>query len=539
MTIHIIIFFFAVAATWGCRPRAIDSSQKDTSILTTPSKDQMTSSICWAFAVTSFLEQRAIENSFTIKESTLSPSKHLLFSESFLALASNFEQLEKGEELTQSLRLSAGFALLTRWGAVPVYDDKGEYFDFKYDDKVFDSIDDQAQKYWANHQKPANSPIPTAEISGLFKQAYIESGLVDVAKAKSLSQKLERAFNETSSEITLQGKTWNQQKLVTDKLGVSTDLFSVLSIPSPGREAFTDQMSREYKQTIRWIKLALLSGFSVPISFNVLDGAEFREGRLGCLDENCSLASLSTPNQESRHANHAALLVDYRTEKSRFLPTKNIVQSLESDVLEWVIKNSWGFNRYTSTQLGLERRFVVPTYTRITSKYLETSHRLDPLRYEAIVPKEVLAETYKVKDQNALRFNPKDRIQYENGVKQNEKVIRLMPSAKSASHSLGFSDKFLTSGSLKLASPEANVRVCVSVQVGSETELAAVFLKPIGEIFNSDQRKYEFIALGKQNDWKYCEPVAGFRGELDVTIQALNKDFKPLAEVRSRIKVED
>ncbi len=489
--------------------------------------------------MTSFLEQRAIENSFTIKESTLSPSKHLLFSESFLALASNFEQLEKGEELTQSLRLSAGFALLTRWGAVPVYDDKGEYFDLKYDDKVFDSINHQAQKYWENHQKPANSPIPTPEISGLFKQAYVESQLIDAAKAKSLSQKLERALNGTSSDITLQGKTWSQQQLVSDKLGVSTDLFSVLSIPSPGREAFTDPMSSEYKQTIRWIKLALLSGFSVPISFNVLDGAEFREGRLGCLDENCTLASLSSPNQESRHANHAALLVDFRTEKSRFLPTKNIVQSLESDVLEWVIKNSWGFNRYTSTQLGLERRFAVPTYTRLTSKYLETSHRLDPLRYEAIIPRKVTAKDYKINEQSRRVFKVKDRIKYQKGIGRDDEILRLSRPSSLANQSQGFFDTYLTDEPLKLVGPESNQRVCVRVNVAKDVELSAVYLKPQGEISDRGERGFEFIVLGKQNDWTHCEVVGDFRGELEVSIQALNKDFKSTAEVRSSLKISD
>ena len=277
----------------------------------------------------------------------------------------------------------------------------------------------------------------------------------------------------------------------------------------------------------------------MPISFNVLDGAEFREGRLGCLDENCSLASLSTPNQESRHANHAALLVDYRTEKSRFLPTKNIVQSLESEVLEWVIKNSWGFNRYTSTQLGLERRFEVPTYTRITSKYLETSHRLDPLRYEAIIPRKVMAKDYKINEQSRRKFKVKDRIHYQKGIGRDDKILRFSKPSSLADQSHGFYDTYLTNEPSRLVGLELNQRVCVRVLVGKEVELSAVFLRQQGEIIDSGERGFEFIVLGKQNDWTHCEVIGDFRGKLEVSIQALNKDFKPMAEVRSNLKVSD
>jgi hypothetical protein len=161
------------------------------------------------------------------------------------------------------------------------------------------------------------------------------------------------------------------------------------------------------------------------------------------------------------------------------------------------------------------------------------------LRYEAIIPRKVTAKDYKINEQSRRVFKVKDRIKYQKGIGRDDEILRLSRPSSLANQSQGFFDTYLTDEPLKLVGPESNQRVCVRVNVAKDVELSAVYLKPQGEISDRGERGFEFIVLGKQNDWTHCEVVGDFRGELEVSIQALNKDFKSTAEVRSSLKISD
>src|SRR5262249_43866563 len=156
-------------------------------------------------------------------------------------------------------------------------------------------------------------------------------------------------------------------------------------MPTSGRKGDLKlPLSPEYLRATKIIKKALLYGYSVPISFNIVTGSVADQGTLRCVEPGCWDAELAEPGPASPHANHAVLMIDYRTADSSFQPVAaaGLDRSMDEPAAEWVIKNSWGLNGNTSANPELLKRFPLPAYTIMTADFYEASSWLIPDRYE-------------------------------------------------------------------------------------------------------------------------------------------------------------
>src|SRR5690606_4346059 len=137
-----------------------------------------------------------------------------------------------------------------------------------------------------------------------------------------------------------------------------------------------------YRTATAVMRKALLYGYSLPVSFNYVTGSENQAGVVRCKAAGCADAALAKPSATSAHANHAALMIDYRTASSRFGPidAAELTASLELPVSEWVIKNSWGLAKNNSYDPQLLERFPFPSFTVLTDDFWRASHRLAPGR---------------------------------------------------------------------------------------------------------------------------------------------------------------
>ena len=315
----------------------------------------------------------------------------------------------------------------------------------------------------------------------------------------------------------------------------------------------------------------MLYGYAVPISFNIFRGSKDEHGTLGCIEDGCWDAELSTPGPSSPHANHAVLLIDYRTAQSRFVPTsaEHLQQSFNDLPVEWVIKNSWGFNGNTSSNADLLKRYPLPAYTLLTQDFFETSHRLEPARYEAIVPRRVCLrqsiegrpwtcedlitvlaggsqpgqETANLSLDTALIASNLNRralsrypVEYTSSAPEavaGSDVLQLAEAAPESSPA-GQRQVNLKQNTNVVGLDEAEFNLCTKVIVGPKTKYVALFFSADDQSVPESTPK---VILNEQNNWQNCSKVANQPGEFLIVLQAIDSRFKTTSQIRTTVRI--
>jgi hypothetical protein len=377
------IFFLCVT---HCKP-AQRSESSDTGIVTTQTRNQGASAFCWAYATVAHIEQRYYEQ-------TRGPNRggfRLDLSEEYLGLLHLAGQLTSGKITGEGLLLSESLDLLDKYGIVPEKVGDEELFAAKFDFSMSETIQSEAEQYWIDHRLAPQSEIP------------LDQALLILQKVSRISDRqlnfLRSVLTDGSAKFSYRShKNFDQRMDYTPQVFLKEFLkfnpadYYILKMPDSGRSNFGNlPYTDDYQRAISVIKKAMLYGYSVPTSFNHVQSSILQNGTLQCVEQACFDAQLSAGNEAWPHANHAVLLIDFRSASTTFNPMteSQINTTFNEPVVEWVIKNSWGFDRGTSNHPDLLRRFPVPAYTVMKQDFFEASHRLNPGRYEAIVPRRV------------------------------------------------------------------------------------------------------------------------------------------------------
>jgi hypothetical protein len=547
----------------GCRTTASSNTQtKDTSIVATPADDQKSTAFCWAYAIVGHLEQRYYE---------LTRAKNggfrLNFSEEYLGLARIAEQLINGEEIQEGLKLSDSLALIERYGIVPEKIGDKNLFRAKFDFSVSEEINIEAQAWWQEKRLPEFSKIPPDEVFKILSKA---AGLsIDqtafLTAAIGYGQKSNATFKFANG-------TYTPQSWAKNRLNFSAKDYFVLTLPDSGRGQFNDKPYRDdYVRALNIIKKAMLYGYSVPISFNILKGGLEKNGILGCIEDGCWDTELSEPSASKPHANHAVLLVDYKSVDGNFGPTEQTKMHSEfaKNPESWVIKNSWGFNNNTSNDPNLLKRYPLPTFSIMTQDYFEVSHKLNPGRYEAIVPKKVclkdanrqsICEPLITTDANLGLPSQADTDLSINAalIKSNENTTGVSRYPVVFREGLKEITKDDVSPSFKLVNPTAIERtnleqvslvrdtkitglsgeefyLCVKAEGKKEVGFVALFKAE--SLANNLPKSPSFI-LSEQNNWQFCIKTANESQSFYIVLQALNSGFETISQITTKVEIE-
>ncbi len=531
----------------GCRtPRSGVSRVKDGPVVTTAPEDQRATAFCWAYAIVAHLEQRYYERTRGVS----SGGFRLNFSEEYLGLVHLVRQLQDGKMPSEGLRLSESLALVDQFGIVPESVAGQPLFKTKFDEAVAPKVQLEAQILWAAKAVEEGTPLAPAE------------ALRTVAKAASLTEKQTKFLAgamqiaelgaPADAEFQYANETQTPQKWAKIRLKFSLDDYFVLRFPDSGRGQNNESpFNADYVRALKLVKKALLYGYSVPISFNFVEGSKQENGVVGCVEKACWDASLASPSASSPHANHAVLLIDYRTASSRLeAPTEaSLAASFDAEPTDWVIKNSWGFNHNTSSDPALLKRFPLPAYTLMTQDFFEISHKLVPDRYEALLPRDVclrdltpqrpwicekLEDTVETIDAKLVLGNvlQASGSRYAVEFKANVAEIAATDPHLALVDAGGESPDELTQISLQretvvAANGKDSFRVCAKVEAAADIRYVAVY---------AEGAKAPSAVLSPQSGWRHCAVVTAAAGtQRKIVLQALDKAYKTIGQISTRL----
>jgi len=482
-----LALFTCMLAVSGCRAKQASSGVLDAGIVATPADDQRGTAFCWAYAVVGHLEQRFYEE-------TRGPSGggfRLNFSEEYLGLAHIAGQLLDGRPINEGLRLSAALALVDKFGIVPEKVGDKNLFKAKFDEALGPKVSDAALSYWTERQEPENTPIAPADALKILGDA---AGL-EAAQRKMLAAAL--GLGPTAdAQFTYANGTYTPQTWAKNRLKFSAADYHVVRLGDPTADG--------YATSLKILKKALIYGYSVPISFNIVQGSVAEQGQIRCREAGCWDAELATPTPAWPHANHAVLMIDTMPDA-------------------WVIKNSWGLNGNTSSAPELLKRYPLPTYTIMSQEFYAASHRLAPGRYEALVPKKVCVKD--LTPQRKLVCTPLvdgdavDMTIDEPLIAGNKNLAALSRYAVERDEAA----QALPAATLALTSKRDNDVLCIEAKVAPPVKYAAVY-------FGND--KTPSGVLSEQSAWKWCLPAPPMQV---VAVQALNDRFKVLGQVSGEL----
>jgi hypothetical protein len=551
----------AVINILGCRTTAsLNSQTSDSSIVATPADDQKSTAFCWAYAIVGHLEQRYYEQT----RSKIGGFR-LNFSEEYLGLVRIAEQLINGEEIQEGLKLSDSLAMVDRYGVVPEKIGDKNLFRAKFDFSVSEEINIEAQAWWQERKLPEFSKIPPEDAFKILSKA---AGL-SIEQTAFLAAAMGHG-PIANAKFKFANGTYTPQTWAKNRLNFSAKDYFVLTFPDSGRGQFNDKpYSDDYLRALNIVKKALLYGYSVPISFNVLKGGSEKDGILGCVEDGCWDTELSEPSASKPHANHAVLLIDYKAKDGHFGPAEQT--KLQSDFLKapdsWVVKNSWGLNSNTSNDPNLLKRYPLPTYTMMTQDYFEVSHKLNPRRYEAIVPRMLcLKDAAKLavceplitsNEKLGVPSQADSNITINAGlIKSNENTAGLSRYPVIFKDSLKDIPADEVSPTFKLVDSNPIERTNLEqVSLSRDTKITRLSGEEFYLCIKAERRKgVGFIALYKsesladspknpsfilseQNNWQYCLKTAYESQSFYIVLQALNSNFEAFSQITSKVEV--
>lgn len=546
----------------ACKTPDANSSGNDAGIVVTPPDNQRGTAFCWSYAITAHLEQRFYE--LTRGES--SGGFRLNFSEEYLGLIRIAEQLINGEAIQEGLKLSDALSLVERYGIVPETIEGKNLFKAKFDFGIAADVNDQAQAWWQNRALPENSKIPPSDAVALIAAA---AGL-SAAQQRFLAAAIGQG-PAADAEFRYANGTYSPQTWARNRLKFSRADYFVLQFPDSGRGQFiSNPYTEEYLRAMKLVKKALLYGYSVPVSFNMLRGGLEKDGVLGCVEKGCWDTDLTVPSSNAPHANHAVLLVDYRSDKSSFGPASlaRLKENYQQPPVEWVIKNSWGFNGNTSLNPVLLKRFPLPAFTVMLQDYFEMSHKLDPGRYEALLPRNVCMRaadrSWKCEDLitttvaagvpavSAVNLNLDTTLiaanQNKSGMSRYPVVYKQGLSQVSSSQYLPLfqlttpgpaPDQTLDQVNLMRVTKKSGINgdlfyLCAKVSASEKIKYVAMYMT------TDDQSRppaAPTFVLADQNGWQHCAKVSSDEGKFKVLLQGLDEKFIPKGEISTLVDI--
>lgn len=549
----------------GCRtvPEPDPSSSlRDTEIVTTGPRDQGGTAFCWAYAIVAHLEQRYYEQT----RGASGGGMRLNFSEEYLGLVNMISQLIEGRPTSEGLKLSDSLALVDRFGIVPEAVQGQKLFAPIFDTELTQKVTEGALTYWGANL-PENSPLPPTEAIRIVGDAaqLTESQRQFLAGAMGVGA-------PEAARFQFAGGTYSPQTWAKNRLKFSAADYYVLRFPDSGRGQFgTAPISPDYERALKIVKKAMLYGYSVPISFNFVQGSKAEGGAITCVEPACWDAELATSTPTWPHANHAVLLVDYRSEQSTFeaVSAATMTTAFDAPPVEWVIKNSWGFNNNTSRDPLLLRRYPLPAFTLMTQEFFEASHKLSPGRYEALVPRQVclrgptpardwqceplvtsptifgtptaeesslsLAADRLAANVNgaALSRYPVEIVADTPELGPESDVLRLVPA-----------DLPQDGGEVPAVDLARELRVtdqagdafdlCAKVEPDSRIKYVAVYA---AKAPSTAPTKAPRIILSEQNGWQHCARVPNEAQDLTIVLQGLDGRFAALGQITTKVVV--
>lgn len=550
---------------FSCKTAAPHASvARDTGISGSSPENQRSSAFCWAYAVIAHLEQRYYEET----RGATGGGFRLNFSEEYLGLVLLMKQLMAGEPLSEGLRLSDSLALVDRYGIVPEKIGGRTFFKPIFDFSVSVAIFERAYGYWQEQQLPENSAVPAAEALKIVGASarLSESQINFLGAAMGIGP-------IAAAQFSYANKLHTPQSWAKERLKFSASDYYTLTFPDSGRGQFGDRpMSAEYALALKTIKKAMLYGYSIPISFNFVSGSKSADGVLGCIEKGCWDADIAFPTPSWPHANHAVLLVDYRSADSSFLPVSaaSLQQSLDGEPSEWVIKNSWGFNSNASQDPDLLRRFPLPAYTIMTQDFFEAGHKLRPGLFEALIPKNLclrglaanrpwICKKFLTTEETQGIPRPQDvnlalntelivgnirqstlsryPVQYDPEaveLPENSPVLKLSPLDPQATTAelplLQLTRQTTASG------PDGEAfSLCAQMVPASSVKYVAIYYS--NRAGEAPEPGPKAIVSG-QNNWRFCLPMIYTARSLALVLQPLNERYRVLGQIRAEVRVE-
>ena len=572
-------------STNACKPRGDNTSTaKDTGIVTTSPENQRASAFCWAYAIVAHIEQRHYEQT----RGATRGGFRLNLSEEYLGMIHLTNQLIEGKPSNEGLRLSESLKLVEKYGILP--EKVGERVLFKpiFDFTVAPLVVEAANRYWQDHHLPEFTPFDGKEgrpgpevamkiLGEIADPADPQKKLLSDEQRKFLLAAMgygpaaEAQFRYGISE-TGTPLVYSPQTFAKNRLKFSAADYYVMTFPDSGRgQSGENPFDPNYLRALKIIKKVMLSGYSIPISFNFIRSSKSENGVISCVEPGCWDAELATPTPDWPHANHAVLLLDYRSEQSSFEPVTaaSLQQSYETVPIQWVIKNSWGFNSNTSINPQLLRRYPLPAYTLMTQDFFEASHKLSPGRYEALIPRKVclreLTPQRAWKCEDLVTSSQVGGFPKPEEVKlalDSELIIGNLNKATVSRYPVEFDATApdLPEGSpiLKLlepstAPPDSSITQIALTRLTKATGLSGDTFNLCGRVHPDPRVKYLAVFLANnegdppeptpkavitaQNNWRYCAPVSNSPRIFALYLQPLDGQFKALGKIKTVVQV--
>jgi hypothetical protein len=523
----------------ACKTTGVESRVADAGVVTTPARSQGATAFCWAYAVIAHVEQRYYEQTRGVSGGGF----RLDLSEEYLGLMHMMEQLVAGVPVVENMPMSDALALISRHGIVPE-----PVFNAKFDRQLYAAVRTAAAAHRQAESLPDDAPLTASEAAAIVGKA----AALPSAQVKFLAG----ALDGPEPKFQHSGGTYTPKSFAKNRLKFDAADYYVVKVPSPADDASA------YATTVAVMRKALVYGYSLPISFNYVTGSENQAGLVRCKTSGCTDAALAKPSATSNHANHAALLIDYRTAMSRFgaLSATDLAASLNAPVTEWVIKNSWGLARSNSYDPQLLERFPFPSFTVLTDEFLRASHRLAPGRYEVIVPRrvclkrgsapvcsdlvrdvgvegvptdtdtDVVAGDVVAAQKKAL--TSQDAVVYDPAVSTAGSFIKLkhrpQPATVGPDTVVDLAPQVTIAGATG-----TSFTVCMQVEPQSSVRYVPVYLGRPDPILPNPM-----FVLTADTDWKHCTPVGNTPRVMNWVLQAVDQHFKPRQQLNAQIVIK-
>jgi hypothetical protein len=541
----------------GCQVRTFEL--KDSGIVTTPTESQGGSAFCWSYAIVAHLEQRHFERT----RGETRGGFRLNLSEEYLGLMHILAQLVESRSSAdfsgEGLRLGLGLDRLDRFGIVPEKILGRVLFKAKFQTLIGPKVLEKA--LFRSNELGGKWPLEISDAADILAEvAGLSSEQLEFLRSSYLGDSSKAGFQFAS-------KRYTPQSFLKEHLRFERNDYFVLQLPKSGKLSDgTGSFSDEYIRTLKIIQKAILYGYSVPISFNFLSNSKFANGELKCNEADCPFADLA--GSDNPHSNHAVLALDYRAAGGSFgVPdTSNLAQSIESVPKAWLIKNSWGFNQNTRRDPDLLKRFPVPAYTVMHNDFYATSHRLNPGRYEAIIPKKLCIRSRT----NRGLIHCEDLIRAaetaglpkpaETNLAVNSELLgqslsqivhdrmpvsltRRTDGADSPKYALNYADPARTpvteilprinfmgdTESGKLI--EDRLHLCLAITGPKDIRLVAVYIVPQ----NSNEEALPSFLLTEDAGWQHCTVLPNEKAQYRVVLQGIDARWKTRSQLSGRL----